>query len=140
MLKTCPAVWLSLALASGPAKEPSPRPKAAEMGKPFELKAGELATVSPAGLTVRFDGVSDDSRCPIGVQCVWEGDAVVDVTLEKPPAEKATRALHTSGRHPRDTTYEGLKIGLRDLSPRPKEGAPVEAQDYRATFVVSEAR
>ena len=113
---------------------PSPSPKPAEMGKPFELKAGESAMVG--GLKVGFQGVSEDSRCPVNVQCVWEGDAAVEVTLEKPPAAKATRSLHTSARNPRETAYEGLKVRLKDLAPLPKEGANVDAKEYRATLVV----
>lgn len=116
--------------------EPSPSPKVAELGKPFELKRGQSATVSGAELTVGFEGVSEDSRCPTGVQCVWEGDASVEVTLLKPPAEKATRVLHTSAREPREATYQGLKVRLKDLTPQPKEGAPVAAQEYRVTLVV----
>jgi hypothetical protein len=124
----------SAAVAAPPS--PSPTPKPAELGKPFELKAGEFATVGGAGLKVGFQGVSEDSRCPVNVQCVWEGDAAVEVTLEKPPAAKATRSLHTSARNPRETAYEGLKVRLKDLAPLPKEGATLDAKEYRATLVV----
>lgn len=122
--------------AAAPTPGPSPSPKPAELGKPFELKAGEFATVGGAGLKVGFQGVSEDSRCPVNVQCVWEGDAAVEVTLEKPPATKATRILHTSARNPRETVYEGLKVRLKDLAPLPKEGATLDAREYRATLVV----
>ena len=67
---------------------------------------------------------------------MWEGDAAVEVTLEKPPAAKATRVLHTSGRHPREAAYEGLKVRLKDLAPLPKEGAHMDTQHYRLTLVV----
>jgi hypothetical protein len=118
----------------------SPKPKDVEVGKPFQLKPGQTAVVAGSGLTVGFQGVSEDSRCPVGVQCVWEGDAAVDVTLEKPPAAKATRALHTSARSPREATYEGLKIRLQELTPQPKEGVPTEPRDYRLTLVVEAPR
>jgi hypothetical protein len=138
MLNILLAGLLSLAPPAPTSKEPSPKPKEAQLGKPIELKPGESAAV--AGLTVGFQGVSEDSRCPTGVQCIWEGDAAVEVMLEKPPAAKATRALHTSARHGRELKYEGLKIRLTDLTPQPKESVTTDAREYRLTLVVEEAR
>ena len=52
------------------------------LGRPFDVKAAEVATIQ--GLHITFEGVSDDSRCPRGAQCVWAGDATVAVTLRPP--------------------------------------------------------
>ncbi len=109
-------------------------------GEPFELKANETRTLADENLRVRFDGVTEDSRCPIGVQCVWEGDAAVELTLEKPPTAADTRVLHTAGRFNRETDYAGLVIRLVDLEPRPREGASIAPEDYRVRLVVDTKR
>ncbi|MBI3932293.1 MAG: hypothetical protein HY317_02665 [Acidobacteria bacterium] len=114
-------------------------PKDAEIGKPFDLKAGETALVAQASLRVGFTAVRNDSRCPIGVQCIWEGDAEVEVTLEKPPQAKETHLLHTSGRFEREVVYLGLKVALKDVLPYPREGVTIRAKEYRATILVETA-
>jgi len=40
------------------------------LGGPFSLSVGDLVEVGGAGLTLRFDGVDQDSRCPRDVTCV----------------------------------------------------------------------
>lgn len=131
-----PAAWLSLALLGAAA---APEPKKVGLGTTFELKAGESAEVAAVRLTVTFERVTEDSRCPLKVQCVSEGDATAEVSLAKPPAAKATRTLHTSGRFPQETTYEGLKVRLEDLTPYPKDGVATEPRAYRVSLVVEKA-
>lgn len=49
------------------------------------LELGE--TASSDGLTITFEDVTADSRCPQGVECIWAGEArvrlVVDGTAEE---------------------------------------------------------
>ena len=106
-----------------------------ELGKPFEMKAAEVVTIQ--GLRITFEEVSEDSRCPTGVQCVWAGDAAATFTLEKPPAAAEPRTLHTSGRFERQTNYDNFTVRLDDLKPYPREAAGIAAGDHRATLVVT---
>src|SRR5215468_2762053 len=107
----------------------------AELGRPFDLKPSEAAQIE--GLQITFDRVSEDSRCPIGVQCFWAGDAAASFTLQKPPAAAVHRTLHTSDRFERETEWEGFVVRLDDLKPYPKEGVTIAPDDYRATLVVT---
>ncbi len=52
-------------------------------GQSFSIGVGETVTVAGVGLNVTFQDVIQDSRCPIGVQCVVEGDAIIAVSLSK---------------------------------------------------------
>ena len=88
-------------------------------------------------LAVKFDGVSADSRCPVDVTCIWEGDAVVEVTASDPPSAGQALELHTAGQFPREATHGRYLIRLVALTPQPREGQPVAAQDYRATLHVT---
>jgi hypothetical protein len=98
------------------------------------LSPGESRRVD--GLTVKFEGVSADSRCPIGVQCFWEGDAVVRISVSEPSREGAALELHTAGRFPREGTYGRYRVRLVSLVPQPREGEPVAADRYRATLQI----
>lgn len=126
-----PAVAL-LGLLAGQTDQQAQAPK---RGEPFEVKAGETGRLADETLSVRFDRVTEDSRCPVGVQCVWEGDAGVQLTLEKPPAAAEARVLHTSRRFGRETEYAGLVVRLVDLQPEPREGATIAPEDYRVKLV-----
>lgn len=43
---------------------------------------GQTVAVGKTGLSVSFDRVESDSRCPINARCVWSGVAIVDVTVK----------------------------------------------------------
>jgi hypothetical protein len=100
-----------------------------------ELAPGQSTRVN--GLTLKFEGVSADSRCPIGVQCFWEGDAVVVVSVSEPSRKGAALELHTAGRFPREGTYGRYRVRLVSLVPQPRAGEPVAADRYRATLQVA---
>lgn len=108
---------------------------APELGQPFDLKSAESVTIQE--LRITFEGVSEDSRCPTGVQCVWAGDATAMFTLEKAPAAAQQRALHTNGRFERQTNYDSFTVALQDIKPYPKQGGAIAPDDYRATLVVT---
>jgi hypothetical protein len=99
------------------------------------LAPGESSHVQ--GLALRFEGVSADSRCPLGVTCIWEGDAVVIVTASQPPAAGSALELHTSGRFPQEGAHGPYRIELLLLAPQPREGEPVAPGLYRVTLRVS---
>ena len=131
------AVVLALGAAScrtaGDGDAPS-APGAPGMGE-VQLAPGESARVD--GLRVRFEGVTGDSRCPVDVQCVWEGDAVVVVTAVETSGDQAALELHTAGRFPRAATYGRYRVRLVALSPQPRQGQSVPAGQYRATLRIT---
>ena len=106
-----------------------------ELGRPFEVKAAEIVAIQ--GLRITFEGVSEDSRCPTGAQCVWAGDAAATFTLEKPPAAVMQGTLHTNERFERQTVYDHFVVRLEDVKPYPKESVAIAPGDYRATLVVT---
>lgn len=57
--------------------------RAATPGQPMTLQVGERVTL-PGDAALRYVGVTTDSRCPPGVQCIRAGDA--DVAFEFTPA------------------------------------------------------
>jgi len=103
------------------------------LGEPFTLAPGEAAQVG-TGLLVTFQGVDADSRCPVDVTCVWEGDAVVLVSARPDAAPR--RELHTSGRYASEVEVGDYKVRLVGLAPAPRQGASPAPGDYRVTLVV----
>jgi hypothetical protein len=104
------------------------------LGREFTLRVGETAMVDDTSLRISVDKVADDSRCPVDVQCVWEGDATVSVAIVDTAAR--SYALHTSGRFEREVTHGAYHVALVRLDPVPRSTAPVTPSDYRATLLV----
>ena len=107
------------------------------IGSPFELRDGQSAAVGSAGLVIRFERVTSDGRCPTGDTCAVPGDAVVRIVAEAPSAEPATVDLHTDPQAGPDGAYQGYRIKVVKLEPRPVGEQPTPLPHYTATFVVS---
>lgn len=112
------------------------QPKGAALGESFELKIGESAEIEAEALLIGFEAVSADSRCPKGVQCIWEGDATVRVWLQKGSDTRETHELHTSPKGETAVSYRDYELSLLRLDPYPVSGRTIEQRDYRATFEV----
>jgi hypothetical protein len=100
----------------------------------FELQPGQSALVDGASLTVRFNQVTGDSRCPGDAICILGGDAIVSVTAQSPSGTRDYE-LHTGDMRP--VQHDGRTIALVQLAPYPFITRPIQPQDYRATLKVT---
>jgi hypothetical protein len=133
-----PRGWLALAaVLTGGASCRSDTPSSPDTPSAREVVLAPGETAQVQGLALKFEGVSADSRCPLGVTCVWEGDAVVIVTARQPPAAGNALELHTSGRFPQEGAHGRYRIELVSLVPQPREDEAVAPGQYRATLRVS---
>lgn len=107
-----------------------------QLGSTVKLRVGESVDVSGEGVKIQFDEVSNESRCPRGVTCVWEGDAVVKMRAMK-EGQTSGIELHTSKRFAREASVGKSVVRLLDLSPVPKANQPIDSHDYVASVVVS---
>ncbi|MCV2360725.1 hypothetical protein LNV08_17270 [Paucibacter sp. TC2R-5] len=146
------AVTLSALLAfaslagSACSMDKSARPAQIELGQSFSLRPGEVVQATDAlegsagtatewaGLRIGFEGVSADSRCPKGEQCMWAGDATVRVWLQQGTGPKELRELNAA-EGPAQTAYAyGYALRLLSLAPYPVSGKPIAAGDYVLTL------
>ena len=104
-------------------------------GRQFDIEVGQEVTVQGTGITVRFNGVSDDSRCAVDVQCVWAGNAVVRLTLAKAGTAGADASLNTT-LDPKSMTFAGHSVILTGLKPQPRSGTSISSTSYIATLEV----
>jgi hypothetical protein len=135
MLRVIVPVLLLAACASGGGTAPtSPTPA---VNEEFILAPGQTATVKDALVRITFERVSEDSRCPTDVTCIWEGDATVVLRI-KETADEVTREVHTQGDAPRSRKAPAgdYVVTLVRLDPMPRSTAPIEASAYRATLLI----
>ena len=123
-----------LAMAACGNKVSTPAGEKIPLGREFTLAVGESALVDD-DVRITLKSVTDDSRCPVDVTCVWEGDAKVAVEVIT-PTPRAEHELHTSARFDREVRHGAYRITLVRLDPAPRSSAPPSARDYRATLLV----
>jgi hypothetical protein len=98
------------------------------------LHVGEKATVDGGGLALSFVGVSEDSRCPKGEQCIAAGRA--RVSLEATPRNGAAVRFELDTARQSETEVAGYFITLQSIEPYPVAGRPIPASDYVAKLSV----
>ena len=108
--------------------------KNVKLSKEFALTASQRATVTSNKITVEFVKVLEDSRCPVGVDCVWAGNAKLEVRISKGKISK-TFEMNTA-LDPKTITFQGYKIELVNLNPAPTPDTDVTQRKYTASFIV----
>lgn len=114
-----------------------PKGQGPVLGESFNIAYGEQTGVVGEGLVLAFEQVLGESRCPLGVQCVWAGNARIGVRVEKTPGEPAVLVLNTHSRFATEATYQSYTIALLRVAPYPEQGRPVDASSYCATLKVT---
>lgn len=125
------ASWLLLVFCVGWAT--SAPAAIAQAEQRFVLAPDESSALSDTGLTVTFVSVIEDSRCPVGVSCVWEGDAAVRIRIDGAGVKPSIYTLHTHG-SAGEIVHGDVRIRLIALTPLPTADGPPRADDYRATL------
>ncbi|MGH9309640.1 MAG: hypothetical protein ACRD1U_09725 [Vicinamibacterales bacterium] len=105
----------------------------------IELAAGASARLGSSEFTLLFEKVDLDARCPKGVTCVWEGDAVVRFSVGAPGQPKVTLLLHTHPDRQREAVTGGFRIRLVALAPYPSIDRTPRAEEYRVELNVTAA-
>ena len=109
--------------------EPSP------VNQRLTLAPGQTLAVGEAAISVKFEGVSGDSRCPLNAICITGGDAQVGLDVIPARGDRVSYVLHTGDMRP--VKHDDLTISLIDLAPYPFAGRPTDPRDYRATLQVT---
>ncbi|MFH1852705.1 MAG: hypothetical protein ABIA75_10200, partial [Candidatus Neomarinimicrobiota bacterium] len=85
---------------------------------------------------LRFAGLLEDSRCPVGVECFWEGNGRVMIAATRGTGDSADLELNTA-LEPRTAEFGLYRIGLIELKPYPIIDAVVDSADYRVILQIT---
>lgn len=93
------------------------------------LKVKDCFSKLPDKVKICLDSVYNDSRCPNGIQCIWEGDALADFTMTS--AKTTNRfTLHSNTKFQNDTIIEGISIKLIQINPYPTVDNEIDPEFY----------
>ncbi len=121
---------IALGSVARPTAQPSPEP-----GSDFRLRAGRSTGIAGTDLTIRFDRVEQDSRCPADVRCVTAGDATIALSVASGRAAARRHTLRTQG-DANQAIHDGYRIALVALEPAPVSTRPTRAGEYVVTLRV----
>lgn len=105
------------------------------LGREFSLKPGETVAIQGTRLTVAFESVLDDSRCPADVVCIWQGEAVLALRVSE-GGQPSRLDLTTNAPEKGVGSY---RVRLARVEPYPFAGKPIEPGEYRVTLTVTKS-
>ena len=103
------------------------------LGTSFTMSPQQELMNKSADMTIKWLEVSEDSRCPKNTNCVWEGQAKVNLLVNGDPLVLTLR----NGKPEEAQALVGDYIFTAEtLNPYP-EGTTIEPADYRLQLKVS---
>lgn len=114
----------------------TPPQQLVSLNESITLAVGETAVVEGTPLTVRFVEVKEDSRCPTGVDCVWEGVAVTLLEVSD-GTELHAITLQARAGIQQSTGVAGYSLEISSLAPYPKYMETIATGEYRLTLKVT---
>ena len=110
----------------------TPTEQGPALGTTFNVRFGEQTTIASEGLTLKFDQILGDSRCPEDVLCIWAGEAKIVVRAVRAPDPATNLELNSSGNTPNEATYAGYTVELVGISPETNSTQAIDPDDYCA--------
>jgi hypothetical protein len=112
----------------------------------LQLHVGETATVDDGALLLTLVEVTEDSRCPKDVMCVWMGRAVVALHVVVDGVDRGDTdvtlmpARQPQGATDANATIDRYVITLADLQPYPAASQPQPLDQRVATLRVDKSQ
>ncbi|MFH1775698.1 MAG: hypothetical protein ABH839_03485 [Chloroflexota bacterium] len=109
----------------------------AGLDEEFSLRIGQTARITGEDLTISLQEVTEDSRCPRDVKCIWAGQAscIVRLTHNDSSYNMTLTEPGLSEQYTRES-YNGYQLAFR-VQPYPREGEKIPADDYQLLLIVS---
>ena len=107
------------------------------LNEEFSLSMGQRALIEGENLGIRFEEVTEDSRCPREVTCIWAGrvTCMVEITQSGSSYCMALTEPGLSDEYSRESYKEyGLAF---HVTPYPEEGKKIPPDEYRLRLTVS---
>lgn len=111
--------------------------KTISLGDSFSLAVGQSASIYGEDLGIKFVDIVADSRCPLEVECIWQGEVACLVEI-----------THSGTGHQKVLTHPGLTNELSkaqfgayqftfSVEPYPKAGKEIKKSEYRLNLLVT---
>lgn len=100
---------------------------------PQTFRVGETKTIE--GLSVTPLKISEDSRCPSGVTCVWEGRVIASIKLNDGKTTKVGPMILGE-----TVPFGDYSVTFTKVTPSKTQNKEIKDTDYRLTFLVKKTK
>ena len=108
------------------------------MGEELSIQISETASFEGEQLRIKFIEISEDSRCPRNVQCVWEGRAIAVIEVLKGDTSQKVELVEQGLTDGLATKSFGEYEFLFRILPYPGEAeVQISPDDYRLMLTVN---
>jgi len=108
----------------------------ASLDQTFEVPIHSAASLPSEDLHLTFQAVSEDSRCPTGVECVSAGQAVYTVRFTRGDTGESVTFVEPGGNGQATATFLDYVITAQ-LKPYPAQDAAIPPEEYLVSLTVS---
>jgi hypothetical protein len=114
-------------------------PVPAALDSDFQLTYNQTATLETENLTVKFIDVAEDSRCPVGVECIWPGQAKIDLEIKRQSDKPENIQLTSLAGEPglAQKSIGDYNIRLVKVDPPRTTDRELKLSDYKITLKIS---
>ena len=109
----------------------------AQTNQEVKVLINKQKVITKDKLTVKFVSLTEDSRCPTDTNCIWAGNAKIQVKISK--GKSAQTFEMNTNLDPQTVEFAGYEIKLVNLDPKPASNIRINRNGYTATFSVSKS-
>ena len=109
----------------------------ANLSEEFSLNIGQTVRIASEDLEIEFIDVTEDSRCPKGVTCIWAGEVTAKVAINTGNSLDElllTEPGLSSGKA--TAVYQKYRLAYH-VEPYPEQGITIAQDQYRLLIMVS---
>ena len=104
------------------------------LSEEFELAVHQTAQFTAENISVTFQEVLEDSRCPIDVTCIWAGLVEVSLRVAVSGQEKKLRLSNSPPEN--SAVFENYTFRLIKVRPLPRANQDIDGSAYFVTVMV----
>ncbi len=110
----------------------------AKFDTPIILAFSRIASIEDEKILIEFADVTEDSRCPVNVTCVWEGQVTVALNISLDGEELGSFNLTSRAGHEKlaIADIDAYSIKLEKVEP-PRTQDEIKQTAYIITLIVS---
>jgi hypothetical protein len=106
------------------------------LGQELDLQIGQTVRLASENMQLTFREVTEDSRCPSGVACIWAGRATSLVKIVYGDSAYIVSLTEMGGSQLVTQDFLNYKITF-NLKPYPAAGKTISPSDYRLTLIIT---
>ena len=107
------------------------------LGDSFSLAVGQSASVDGEDLVIKFIDVIADSRCPSGVECIWQGEVACLVEITHSGTGQQKVLTHRGLTQELSKAEFGSYQLIYSVEPYPEAGKAIKKSAYRLNLLVT---